>query len=150
MEIRNNGEQSFSCHANLTVSEKRGDMFSEQESAYLKTQLLGRIATVSPTLQPDVAPVGFDFDGTYFYVGGLDILKTLKYKNIRTHSRVSFVIDDLESIDPWVPRGIKIHGTADIVPHDGYMGTGDYIRITPERKWTWGIDAPTFPDESAR
>jgi pyridoxamine 5'-phosphate oxidase family protein len=41
-------------------------MFSEKESAYLKSQRVARIATASKRLQPDVAPVGFDFDGTYF------------------------------------------------------------------------------------
>jgi hypothetical protein len=44
-------------------------MFSEKEIAYLKSQRLGRIATVFNQLQPDVAAVGFDFDGTYSYVG---------------------------------------------------------------------------------
>ena len=44
-------------------------MFSEKEIAYLKSQRLERIATVFNQLQPDVAPVGFDFDGTYSYVG---------------------------------------------------------------------------------
>jgi hypothetical protein len=29
---------------------------------------------------PDVAPVGFDFDGSYFYIGGMNITKTTKYK----------------------------------------------------------------------
>jgi len=38
-------------------------MFTEKEIAYLQSQLLARLATVSTTLQPDVAPVGFKFDG---------------------------------------------------------------------------------------
>jgi pyridoxamine 5'-phosphate oxidase family protein len=41
-------------------------MFSENEITYLKSQRIARIATASAQLQPDVAPVGFDFDGTYF------------------------------------------------------------------------------------
>jgi hypothetical protein len=44
-------------------------MFSDKEISYIKSQRLARIATASSELQPDVAPVGFDFDGTYFYVG---------------------------------------------------------------------------------
>ena len=32
------------------------------------------------SMQPDVVPVGFDFDGDYFYVGGINILKSTKYK----------------------------------------------------------------------
>jgi pyridoxamine 5'-phosphate oxidase family protein len=34
------------------------------------------------TSQPDVAPVGFDFDGETFHMGGMNILKFTKYKNI--------------------------------------------------------------------
>jgi pyridoxamine 5'-phosphate oxidase family protein len=121
-------------------------MFSEKEITYLQTQRLARIATASIDLQPDVAPVGFDFDGAYFYVGGLAIPRTLKYKNVQVNPKLSLVIDDLETVDPWKPRGIKIHGTADLTTHEGYMGLGTYIRIKPTAKWSWGIEAPTFKD----
>jgi pyridoxamine 5'-phosphate oxidase family protein len=58
-------------------------IFSEKEVQYLRSQHLARISTVSPEdLQPDVSPVGFDFDGKYFYVSGMNLLKTRKYKNI--------------------------------------------------------------------
>jgi pyridoxamine 5'-phosphate oxidase family protein len=46
-------------------------MFSEKEVDYIKSQRLGRIATVSKELQPDVAAVGFEFDGQNFYIGGI-------------------------------------------------------------------------------
>ena len=72
-------------------------MFSEKEIGYLKSQRLARIATTSEDMQPDVAPVGFDFDGTYFYVGGINLPTTLKYKNVQKNPKVSLVIDDLES-----------------------------------------------------
>jgi len=45
-------------------------MFSDEEISYIKSQHLARLATVGPDGQPDVVPVGFDFDGTYFYCGG--------------------------------------------------------------------------------
>jgi pyridoxamine 5'-phosphate oxidase family protein len=46
-------------------------MFSEKESEYIKSQRLARIATVSPEeLQPDIVPMGFDFDGANFYING--------------------------------------------------------------------------------
>ncbi|MGA6989041.1 MAG: PPOX class F420-dependent oxidoreductase, partial [Nitrososphaeraceae archaeon] len=102
------------------------------------------------SLQPDVVPVGFDFDGKYFYVGGMNILKSTKYKNVMKNNKVALVIDDLKSIDPWDPRGMKIYGTADIVTRQGgYMESTDhpntqYIRITPKKKWSWGIDEPIF------
>jgi pyridoxamine 5'-phosphate oxidase family protein len=119
-------------------------MFSEKELSYLKTQRLARIATASRERQPDVAPVGFDFDGSYFYVGGMKLTSTLKYKNIQHNPKVSLVIDDYESLDPPNPRGIKIHGISDLVTHTGYLGPGTYIRIKPLEKWSWGVDEPTF------
>jgi pyridoxamine 5'-phosphate oxidase family protein len=129
-------------------------MFSEKEIEYLKLQHIARIATagVSPdgSVQPDVVPVGFDFDGEYFYVGGLNILKSRKYKNVLKNNNVAIVIDDLRSVDPWDPRGIRMYGTADIVTRQsGYMEQtphpqADYIRIKPEKKWSWGIDEPVL------
>ena len=135
-------------------------IFSEKEIEYLKSQRLARIATAaassSPSegsIQPDVVPVGFDFDGKYFYyVSGINILKSTKYKNVLKNNKVAFVIDDLKSVDPWDPRGIRIYGTADIVSRqDGYMELGtdhstphQYIMIKPEKKWSWGVEEPVF------
>src|SRR6266446_567197 len=87
-------------------------MFSEKEIAYLKSQRLARIATVSAKGEPDVAPVGFTFDGEHFLVGGHDLQRTLKYKNAMATGWAALVIDDMARVDPWEPRGIKIHGTA--------------------------------------
>ena len=89
-------------------------MFSEKEIEFLKSQQIARIATaaVSPdgSAQPDVVPVGFDFDGEYFYVGGMNILKSRKYKNVLKNNKVAIVIDDLKSVDPWDPRGMRMYG----------------------------------------
>jgi pyridoxamine 5'-phosphate oxidase family protein len=94
-------------------------LFSEKEIEYLKSQRIARIATSvgssERSVQPDVVPVGYDFDGQYFYVGGINILKSRKYKNILKNNKVALVIDDLKTIDPLDPRGIRIYGTADIV-----------------------------------
>jgi pyridoxamine 5'-phosphate oxidase family protein len=129
-------------------------IFSQKEMEYLKSQRLARIATatVSTTegIQPDVVPVGYDFDGDYFYVGGMNLLKSAKYKNILKNNKVALVIDDLKSIDPWDPRGMRVYGIADIVTRQGgYMENTDhpnphYIRITPKKKWSWGIEEPVF------
>ena len=129
-------------------------LFSEEEIEYLKSQRIARIATAvgssERSVQPDVVPVGYDFDGQYFYVGGINILKSRKYKNVLKNNKVALVIDDLKTIDPWDPRGIRIYGTADIVTRQsGYMEQtphpqADYIRIKPEKKWSWGIHEPVF------
>jgi len=120
-------------------------MFNEPELSYLKSQRLARIATVSSALQPDVAPVGFEFDGEHFFVGGIHQLKTNKYKNVASGNyKVALVIDDVESDDPWTPRGIKIHGRARIVDRPGQYGP--YLEVTPEKTWSWGIESPVFED----
>jgi pyridoxamine 5'-phosphate oxidase family protein len=117
--------------------------YSAPEIEYLNSQHLARIATVSKNGQPDVVPVTFEFDGQCFYVGSHSqeiFLKTSKYKSVRDgNRRVSLVVDDLESVDPWKPRGIKIIGTAEIVEHKGIFGPGKYLKITPRTSWSWGI-----------
>ena len=128
--------------------------FTQKEKDYLRSQRLARIATASSmeegSIQPDVVPVGFDFDGQYFYVSGMNLLKSRKYKNVQKNPKVALVIDDLNSVDPWEPRGIRVYGIADIVSRQvGYMQQTDhpsatYIRIKPLKKWSWGIDAPVF------
>jgi pyridoxamine 5'-phosphate oxidase family protein len=122
-------------------------MFSDAEKAYLKSQRLARIATVSATLQPDVAPVGFEFDGDIFFVSGADLKRTLKFRNVEAGNRnVSLVVDDLETVQPWKPRGIKVHGIAEILERTGQLGRGVYLAIKPTRYWSWGIEAPAMED----
>jgi pyridoxamine 5'-phosphate oxidase family protein len=118
-------------------------VFSEPEIEYMKTQRLCRFATVCPDDQPDVVPVAFEFDGKYFYVGShsQDIfLHTRKYKNVKDgRKKVALTIDDLESIDPWRPRAIRVYGTAEVVEHKGIFGPGKYLQVTPRVSWSFGI-----------
>ena len=131
-------------------------LFSQKEIEYLMSQNLARIATASVSsqknrlLQPDVVPVGFDFGGKFFFIGGTNILKSTKYKNTLRNNKVAIVIDDFGGINPPVPRGIRIYGNADIVIRQGgYMDQAGrspqhYIRISPKKKWSWGIEEPMF------
>ena len=134
-------------------------ILSQNEKDYLNTQRIARIATVSLSssgadgsrpVQPDVVPVGFDFDGEFLYVSGMNILKSTKYKNVLKNRNVAIVIDDLKTVDSWDPRGIRIYGDADVVTRrGGYIdpsGNSEhhYIRIRPVMKWSWGIDDPVF------
>jgi pyridoxamine 5'-phosphate oxidase family protein len=120
-------------------------MFTENEIAYLKSQLLARLATVAPDGQPDVVPVGFEFDGQHIFVGGHNPGKTRKYRNLRAgNDKVALAVDDLVSIQPWKVRGVRIYGVAELVEREGRFGSGVYMRITPTISWSWGIEAPTF------
>lgn len=76
----------------------------------MKSQRLVRTGTFSADAQPDVSPVGFESDGEYFYIGGMNNLVTGKYKNVAGgNAKVALVIDDLETVTPWAPRGIRIY-----------------------------------------
>jgi pyridoxamine 5'-phosphate oxidase family protein len=118
-------------------------MFNREELEYLKSQYIMRIATATPRGKPNVAPVGFEFDGRFFYVGSVkqEILRsTPKYLNVKKgNEQVALVIDDLISVDPWKPRGIRVNGTADIVTREGEFGKGEYVRIKPRISWSWGL-----------
>ena len=118
-------------------------MFTPQEIAYIKSQRLARLATVSKTYQPDVAPVVFRFDGETFFISGYDISRTFKYKNVKAgNSSVSLVIDDLASVQPWQARGIKIHGKTEIVEINGRLT----LAVRPKRLWSWGMQGVAFAE----
>ena len=116
--------------------------FTERELEYLRSQPLGRIATVGPDGQPDNAAVGFlvEPDGTIL-VGGMRNARTRKWKNVEAgRDRVALIVDDLVSTKPWRPRGIRIYGTSETVHTEGQFGPGAYLRITPTVSWSWGIE----------
>ncbi len=116
---------------------------SKPEEDYLKTQRLARMATVSKNGQPDLVAVGFEYDGTYFWVGSHSqeiFFRTRKYKNVSSgRSKVSLIVDDLESVAPWHPRFVRVNGTAEVMDHNGIFGPGKYLRITPKVTWSSGI-----------
>jgi pyridoxamine 5'-phosphate oxidase family protein len=123
--------------------------FTDDEIDYLRSQRLARIATVSPDGHPDVMPVGYQFDGNCFYVGGMNPVKTRKFRNVRGgNTKVALVIDDLVSVNPWTVRGLRIYGNAElIVRQEGQFGPGQYMRITPTVSWSWNLDGhPTTHD----
>ena len=119
--------------------------FTDEELAYLRSQRLGRLATVSPDGQPDVVPVGFQVEGPYIYVPGYDITRTRKYRNVREgNPKVALTVDDYVSTDPWTPRFLRIYGTADLVEREGPFGPGPSMRITPTVSWSWNLAGQPF------
>ena len=129
-----------------------GMVFSEEEVAYMRAQPLARLATVSSDGQPDAVPVAFELadDGSCIWVGGSgeSVLATRKFRNVQAGSdKVSLVIDDLVSFDPFVARGIRVDGRAAApVERVGMVGPGHYIRITPTISWSWNMDAQPAGD----
>lgn len=112
--------------------------FTELELAYLSSQPLMRFASASPKGMPDVATVAFSVDADDIVTAGFDIAKTVRYRNIQANPRAAVVIDDLASVEPWAPRGIKVRGAVRIEDDGG----GQRFRITPEVIWSWGINEP--------
>jgi pyridoxamine 5'-phosphate oxidase family protein len=125
--------------------------FTDEEITYLTSQFLARIATVAPDGQPDVAPVGYRFDGGYLYVGGLDNPNTRKYRNVKAGSqKVALVVDDVVSMQPYTPRFLRIYGIAEIVEWQPTGGeTGPYLRITPTVSWSWNLDGLPYTGTTA-
>ncbi|NBN96981.1 MAG: PPOX class F420-dependent oxidoreductase [Actinobacteria bacterium] len=114
-------------------------VFTAAEINYLLTQPLMRFASASTNGRPDVAPVVFEVDGDGIVTGGFDIIHTVRYRNIQNNPRVSVVVDDLASINPWSPRGIKIIGTAVVEENSG----SPRFRISPEVIISWAINDTT-------
>lgn len=118
------------------MSERSGG-FTVAELEYLGGQRLGRVATVSAAGVPDVAAVTFTLTAAgEIEIRGLDNPRTLKWRNVVATGRAAFVVDDLESVQPWKPRGVKVHGTAIADESDGQH----VLRITPTRVWSWNLN----------
>ncbi|MFZ0214663.1 MAG: PPOX class F420-dependent oxidoreductase [Candidatus Dormiibacterota bacterium] len=112
--------------------------FSDLEREYLTAERrLARVATVARDGTPHVVPVGWVFDpeDDAIVIGGLELEKTKKYRDVQTTGRAAVVIDDLASVDPWRPRGVEIRGRAVAVAEPTAV-----IRVYPERVVSWGLD----------
>jgi pyridoxamine 5'-phosphate oxidase family protein len=113
-------------------------VFTEAELAYLRTQRLGRLATIAPDGTLQNSPVGFDVDAHTGVVSiyGRDLSKTKKFHNVAANGKVAFVVDDIVSLDPWNVRCLEIRGTAEALSVENPV-----IRIQPRRIISWGMGA---------
>ena len=124
--------------------------FTEKEIEYLRGQRLGRVATVGSDGSPHVVPVGFrvDADGEAIEVGGHGMGGSKKWRDLQANPSIAVVIDDLESVNPWTPRGIEVRGRAELHSDGGEkFGPGwdaAWIRIVPRRIVSWGIEGRAF------
>jgi pyridoxamine 5'-phosphate oxidase family protein len=123
-------------------------VFSPSEIAYLQSQRLGRLATVSPRGQPHVVPVAFRYnpDEDTIDIGGHGFAQRKKYRDVERNPRVAFVVDDLASISPWRPRMIEIRGEAEVRADGGTTIQPGFdpqmFRIRPRRIVSSGVEAP--------
>ena len=112
--------------------------FGEPELAYLNGgyRRLGRLATVGKDGTPHVVPVGFRYNAEHdtIDISGRDFARSKKYRDVQRTGRAALVVDDLESVDPWRPRGIEVRGRAEALG-----GERPLIRIRPDRVVSWGL-----------
>jgi pyridoxamine 5'-phosphate oxidase family protein len=130
--------------------------FTQKEIEYLRGQRLGRLATLGSDGSPHVVPVGFrvDPEGAAIEVGGHGLRGSKKWRDLEADPRVAIVIDDLERVDPWTPRGLEVRGRAELHEKGGEsFGPGwdpALIRIVPHRIISWGIEGDAFSDAGRR
>ena len=112
-------------------------VFTDAELQYLAGGLqLGRVATVGADGTPHVVPVGWIYNAARdtIDIGGHELERTKKFRDIARTGRAAIAIDDLESTDPWRPRGVEIRGRAEAIALPTPL-----IRIHPERIVSWGL-----------
>lgn len=123
--------------------------FGSTELDYLSTQRIGRLATVDAHGAPQNNPVGYWIDRNTHRIdiGGYNLGRSRKFRNVRSNPQVCLVVDDLASVDPWRVRGVEIRGTAealeDTEPPTGGMSP-EVIRITPLWIGSWGLTDDSF------
>jgi pyridoxamine 5'-phosphate oxidase family protein len=112
--------------------------FSEGERRYLAGgRQLGRLATVGADGTPHVVPVAFIYNAARdtIDVGGAELERTKKFRDVARTGRAAIVIDDLASTDPWRPRGVEVRGRGEAITLPTPL-----IRIHPERIVSWGLE----------
>jgi pyridoxamine 5'-phosphate oxidase family protein len=99
-------------------------LFTSSEIEFLRSQRIGRLATVGESGWPHVVPVMYalDEDGAFeFDVDGV------KLRNLRNEPRAAMVVD---AMGP--KRGVAVQGRADLI-------AAERARLTPVRKFSWGL-----------
>jgi pyridoxamine 5'-phosphate oxidase family protein len=99
-------------------------VFSDAELEFLRSQRIGRFATVGPSGWPLVAPVMYAVDDS----GALEFdVDGVKLRNLTAEPRSAMVVD---AMGP--KRGVAIQGNALLI-------TPSRARLEPVRKFSWGL-----------
>ena len=99
-------------------------LFTPSELEFLRSQRIGRFATVSPSGWPHVMPVMYSVDDE----GALEFdVDGVKLRNIQAEPRAAMVVD---AMGP--RRGVAIQGKATLI-------APERARLDPVRKFSWGL-----------
>lgn len=126
--------------------------FTEAELQYLQSQRIGRLATVNQRGAPQVTAVGFRYNPELdtIDIGGYDMAKTQKFRNVTRNELVSLLVDDV--LPPWKTRSLEIRGRAEALLDGGQLIADNLdpaiIRITPTRIVFW--DSSTDPTTGSK
>ena len=127
--------------------------FTKSEQRFLRSNEVGRLATISRDGTPHVVPVSYLFKDNALLIA-VDY-GTKKLGNIKRNRRIALVVD---TVGP--NRGILIQGNAKLIEHgagfrDAYSqfhrafswvradpwkeGEAPFVKITPTTKASWGF-----------
>jgi len=99
-------------------------VLSPAELEFLRSQRIGRFATVGPSGWPHVAPVMYAVDDE----GALEFdVDGVKLRNLTAEPRAAIVVD---AMGP--KRGIALQGRARLI-------APERARLEPVRKFSWGL-----------
>jgi pyridoxamine 5'-phosphate oxidase family protein len=124
-------------------------VFTENEIEYLKSQRIGRLATVGADGEPHVVPLRFRYNADLdtIDVVGNSIGTSKKFRDMLGNPAVALVVDDLTP-PPVKPRGVEVRGHAEalLTGGDGIWPGADpeYVRVTPTYIAAWGIDGDPY------
>lgn len=126
-------------------------IFTPAEISFLDSQRIGRIATVGRNGELHVVPVRFRYNPELdvIDVTGKFLGKSKKYRDVQEDDRASIVVDAWT--EEGAPCGVEVRGRTEAVATGGDAITPgadpEFIRITPTRIVSWGIDtSPTEPN----
>lgn len=99
-------------------------LFTPSELEFLRSQRIGRLATVGSSGWPHAVPVMYELDDDGAFEFDVD---GVKLRNLSTEPRAALVID---AMGP--KRGVAVQGRAELV-------APSRARLTPMRKFSWGL-----------
>jgi pyridoxamine 5'-phosphate oxidase family protein len=128
--------------------------FTEAELQFLTRQERGHLATLAPNGTPQIKPLGFIYNpalGT-IDITGFNMAASAKYRNVRTHPDVAFVVDEVTESSMEGAHFLEIRGVAETAlgTHDprGHLAP-EIIRVHPRRIVSFNVD-PDHPGFAAR
>jgi pyridoxamine 5'-phosphate oxidase family protein len=123
-------------------------VFTQDEIEYLRSQTLGRLATVGPDGHPHIVPITFWFNDSEdaVDVGGVEFGGTKKWRDALANPKVTLLVDDVLS-NPRRARALEVRGEAErhetggaeINPRFPNFAS-QFLRIRPRRIVSWGLE----------